>query len=141
MPRLVDLEKPELAYPTPLARFGVRQHRAGRLIGSRVNCRDVGSTRWRLGGCVVEPLNDWLDALGDARQATPAEIAALRIDVSDWLRTLSPRNQRLAIALAQGEPTSGVAKMFRVTAGRVSQLRRELYDSWRRFTADPVADG
>ena len=103
--RLVDLQKPELGYPTPLARFGVRQHRAGRLIGCRVNCRDVGSTRCGLLGCVVESLDDWKEAICDARHATPAEIAALRIDLSDWLRTLSPRDQRLAMALARGEQT------------------------------------
>jgi hypothetical protein len=89
--RLVDLQRADLGYATPLARFGVRQFRAGRLIGGRVNGRDVGSARGRLNGCVVEPLDDWKEALCETRHATPAEIAALRIDVSDWLKTLSPR--------------------------------------------------
>lgn len=137
--RLVDLHKSELAYPTPLARFGVKQHRAGRLIGCRVNSRDVGSTRCGLRGCVVERFDDWKEAICDARHATPAEIAALRIDLSDWLQTLSPRDQRLALALARGEQTWSVAEMFRITAGRVSQLRKELYESWRRFTGESVA--
>ena len=137
--RLVDLQKSELGYATPLAQFGVRQHRAGRLIGCRVNCRDVGSAKCSLNGCVVEPLDDWKEVLCETRHATPAEIAALRIDVSDWLTTLSRRDQRLAMALARGEQTSCVAKMFRITAGRVSQLRQELYDNWRRFTGESVS--
>jgi hypothetical protein len=29
-----------------------------------------------------------------------------------------------------------VAKTFRLTAGRVSQLRRELYESWRQFVGE-----
>ena len=137
--RLVDLQKSELAFAAPLAQFGVKQYRAGRLIGSRVNCRDVGSARCRLNGCVVEPLDDWKEALCETRHATPAEIAALRIDFIDWLKTLSPRNQRLAMALARGEQTGCVAKMFRITAGRVSQLRQELYENWLRFTGESVA--
>jgi len=137
--RLVDLQKPELGYATPLARFGVKQYCAGRVVGSRVNCHDVGSTKCYLRGCVIEPLDDWKEALCEDRHATPAEIAALRIDLSDWLSGLSARDQSLAIALARGEQTGGVAKMFRITAGRVSQLRQELYDSWTRFTGESVA--
>ena len=47
-------------------------------------------------------------------------------------------NRKLARVLAQGEQTSGVAKMVRITAGRVSQLRRELYLSWQRFLGEPA---
>ena len=137
--RLVDLQKPELGYATPLARFGVRQYRAGRLVGCRMNCRDVGSTGCRLRGCIVESLDTLSEVICETRHATPAEIAALRIDSSDWLQTLSPRDQRLAMALARGEQTGCVAKMFRITDGRVSQLRQELYESWRRFTGEAVA--
>ena len=40
--------------------------------------------------------------------------------------------------LASGETTSGVAKLIKVTAGRVSQLRRELFDRWREFQGEPL---
>ncbi len=56
----------------------------------------------------------------------PADIAALRIEFSDWFTSLWPRDQRLASGLARGESTSAMANMFRITAGRVSQLRRDL---------------
>lgn len=137
--RLVDLQKSDLGYATPLAHFGVKQYRAGRLIGCRANSGDVGSIGCRLRGCIVEPLDDLNETLCETRHATPAEIAALRIDMSDWLKTLSPRDQRLALVLARGEPTGCVAKMFRITAGRVSQLRQQLYQSWRRFTGEDVS--
>jgi hypothetical protein len=134
--RLVQLHKAQLAYPGPLARYGLKQYLAGRLVGGRTNSQDVGSKCCRRRrGCVVEPLDDWKEVLADSRRATPADMAALRIDFGDWLQTLSLRDRRLAHALARGEETGCVAQMFRLTAGRVSQLRRELYRSWQRFGA------
>jgi hypothetical protein len=135
--RLWELDRSHLAYPAPLVQFGLKQYRAGRIAGGSVNSKDVGSTScFRKRGCYVEPLDDWKDTLVEGRGATPAEIAALRIDFGDWLQSLSPRDRKLANELAQGESTSAVARMFRLTAGRVSQLRRELYESWRRFVEE-----
>lgn len=39
--RLVQLGKADLAYPTPLAKFGIRQVRDGRKAGSRHSVRDM----------------------------------------------------------------------------------------------------
>jgi hypothetical protein len=132
--RLVQRGKAHLGYPTPLANFGLKQFQAGRNVGGRMNCRDVGSKRCRRAS--VERLDDWKDVLVETRRSTPAEIASLRIDFGDWLQTLSPRDRRAAKALVRGEQTSGVAKLFRLTAGRVSQLRRELYWSWQEFVGE-----
>jgi hypothetical protein len=135
--RLAELDRLHLAYPKPLVRYGLKQFRAGRLVGSRTNCNDVGSKSCqRKHGCCAEPLETWKATLVEGRGMTPADIAALRIDFSDWFQSLSPRDQRLASELARGESTSVVAKMFRITAGRVSQLRRELYESWQRFVGE-----
>jgi len=137
--RLFHLNKAEVAYALPLAEYGMKHFRAGRLVGGRMNSRDVGSACCqRRRGCAVESLEDWKETITVNRRTTPAEIAALRIDFGDWLRTLSPRNRKLANALARGEETSVVAGMFRLTAGRVSQLRRELYVSWKRFQGEPL---
>jgi hypothetical protein len=137
--RLVELDRTQLAYPEPLVRYGLKQYRAGRLVGSRTNSNDVGSKSCqKKHGCCAEPLETWKASLVEGRGMTPADIAALRIDFSDWFQSLSPRDQRLASELARGESTNAVAKMFRITAGRVSQLRRELYDSWQRFLGEPV---
>ena len=138
--RLAQLQKQEAATATTLAKFAVKQHRAGRLLGSHVNCRDVGSVSCRRRGCVVHALSELKDSLCETKRATPAEIAACRIDLGDWLQTLSARDQRLALALASGEPTSGVARIFQITAGRVSQLRQELYQSWLRFTGEAAIE-
>ena len=39
--QLVRRSKAALAYPTPLAQFAIRQVRAGRRVGSRLNVNDV----------------------------------------------------------------------------------------------------
>lgn len=70
---------------------------------------------------------------------TPADSAALRVDSADCLATLPPRDRRVAKALAIGEPTSAVARLLQITAGRVSQPRRELYLSWQRFLGETAA--
>ena len=41
--------------------------------------------------------------------------------------------RRIAEILATKESTKVVATRFRISAGRVSQIRRELEDSWREF--------
>ncbi len=75
----------------------------------------------------------WKEILIPDRTCTPAELAASRIDFPSWLGTLKPRNRKVALKLASGEPTGRVAKMFHLSAGRVSQLRAELHRAWQRF--------
>jgi hypothetical protein len=40
--------------------------------------------------------------------------------------------------LARGETTGRAAREFGLTPGRISQLRRELYQAWRAFQGDVV---
>jgi hypothetical protein len=60
----------------------------------------------------------------------------MRMDFAAWLETLSSGNRRLAETLANGETTGFVARSFKISAGRVSQLRRDLCDSWHRFVGE-----
>jgi hypothetical protein len=39
--------------------------------------------------------------------------------------------------LARNERTGDVAKKFKMSPGRISQLRRDYHDDWERFCADP----
>lgn len=146
--RLVELGKEDLAYATPLARFAAIQYRAGRRVGVKSNCRDVLSNacrrRHRL---AIERLDrfdqrsgTWQEVAVEDKHFTPADAAAMRLDFADWLASLSERNSRLAERLAMGETTSGASRLFRISRGRVSQLRRELYDSWRLFQGEPSAN-
>jgi len=135
--RLAALGQAHKGYPSTLARFGLKQHRAGRLVGGRVNSHDVGSAKCRVrNGCMIESFEDWNEVLAENRRATPAEIAALRIDFADWLRSVSSRDRQLVALLARGETTQNAAVLLGVSAGRISQLRRELFVSWQRFQGE-----
>lgn len=139
--RLVELRKQDVAYPSALARYGVAQVRAGRRLGGSLNVRDVTSTHCqRMKGMQVDRLDHfdqeemcWQEILVEDRKAGPAETAASRIDFGNWLATLPGRQRRIASTLATGESTQVAARKFRVTAGRISQLRRELQEAWEAF--------
>jgi hypothetical protein len=139
--RLVRCGKASIAYATPLANYAIRQVIAGRRVGSKSSIHDVTSPYARSAhGIIVERLNtfdreqgEWRAALVEDRRATPADIAAARIDVAAWLRSLSLRNHRIAISLAMGETTSDVARRFGLSCARISQIRGLLKANWERF--------
>ena len=139
--RLVELGKEELAYPYPLARFAIGQVRAGRQLGNSRRSREVMSEyAQRHKGIHVQRLdyfdpeeNCWEEIVVEDKRATPADIAACRIDFASWLRLLPTLRRKIALALASGETTSAAAKKFGVTPARISQLRQWLKESWEAF--------
>jgi hypothetical protein len=80
----------------------------------------------------------WMEALVEDKTAGPDAIAASRIDVADWFQSLPRRTRKIAKTLATGETTGRTAKMFGVSAGRISQFRRELQRSWEDFVGETV---
>lgn len=145
MARLAELGKLDLAYPSVLARFAIAQVRDGRKVGCKLNVRDVMSPYCRRRkDVVVERLdkfndeeNQWQEAVVvDTRTAPVPDIVAFRCDFRDWLRSLARRDRRVAQTLALGNRTGEVASRFGLSEGRVSQLRRELADSWHEFVGD-----
>jgi hypothetical protein len=118
--------------------------RADRHVGTSVNALDV-SSGWcrRRQGLEVIRLDQsgagkhgWRDIVVEDRRATPADTAAARIDFEAWLGSLPRRQRQIAELLATGEPTMHVARRFRITAGRVSQIRRQLHCSWCLLQGD-----
>ena len=91
--------------------------------------------------CWYDPEDCCHELLAESRNATPADLAASRIDFSDWLASLPCRHRRLAQYLSLGNRTSQAAHKFRVSAGRISQLRAELAENWKKFIGgdDPDA--
>jgi hypothetical protein len=59
-----------------------------------------------------------------------------RIDFPAWLQTLTGRERRLICAMARNERTLDLSRRFELSPARVSQLRREFHDDWRRFCGD-----
>lgn len=145
--RLVRQDRADLAYATPLADFAIRQVRAGRRVGQPRNVRDVTSHDAEARhGITIERLDrfdderqEWQEVLVEDKKAGPAETAAARIDFATWLRQLSSRDRRIAKTLARGESTQTAAKQFGISLGRVSQLRRELKQSWERLHGEVAA--
>ncbi len=73
------------------------------------------------------------------RTAGPAELAASRIDFTDFMKSLGKRTHKIAELLAVGETTNRVAEIIGVTAGRISQIRRELQAKWEAMHEPQVA--
>ena len=142
--RLVNRGREQVAGPTPLARYAIRQVRGGRRVGGRLNLHDILSPQARRHyGITIERIDRrdpqdgvWNEQLVEDRRAGPAETAAARLDLSAWLRTLSKRNRQIAKALSLGETTNDVAQQFGLSAGRVSQLRVWLREHWEQFQGD-----
>ena len=104
----------------------------GRSTGNSRNVWEVLSPyAQRKQSFVVNPVST--ADLTDHRQIDPAELAALRIDFSAWLSGLTSFKRRLAVYLAVGHTTNEAARRFRVSAARVSQIRRELQRAWQLF--------
>jgi hypothetical protein len=148
--RLVERGKEDVAYPTVLAGFAVRQIKDGRRVGKRIASRDVYDEHGRIKhghqlkhlGSPHEQCGGWKEMLFDNSRTPVPDQAAFRIDFPSWLSTLSARDRRIVDDLASGERTGKVARKFGVSAGRVSQIRRQLKKSWDEFVDenDDVAE-
>ena len=144
--RLAERGKQDLAYAGPLALYAIRQVRAGRRVGGSRGTRDILSPRViAREGLIRVPMYErdqetgaWREFLIEDRTAGPADTAAARIDFAAWFRSLVRRQRRIARTLAHGETTSTVARMFGVSAARVSQVRSELADSWAAFQGEAL---
>jgi hypothetical protein len=146
--RLTQLGRRDLIYATPLAKYAALHVRNGRHVGGQESSRDVLSRTAQLRrGFQVESIEQfdhqdrqWVAGIVvEDRRATPAEVAAARLDVADWLARLPKFKRRVAKTLGSGETTGATAKRHGVTAGRVSQMRREFERSWRLFQGELCA--
>src|SRR3954447_3140221 len=127
--RLVEQGRGELAYATPLAQYAIRRYHAGRRVGGCQAGNDVMSFyAQKVRGITVESLNvlqndfKLRETIVEDRNTGPAEVAAARIDVADWLASLPVKLRQIALTLATGATTAETALQFRLSRGRVSQL-------------------
>ena len=81
-----------------------------------------------------------MEAMVEDNQTPVADQVVFRIDFPAWLRTHPRRERRIAETLAVGHSTTEVAKRFHVSAGRISQKRREFHDSWQDFRGETVPE-
>jgi hypothetical protein len=139
--RLAELEKLDVALPTPLANYAVKRTLAGRRIGAKLNVHDLTSPyAQKLTGVRIARLDHydrqehaWKEILLEDKSAGPAEVAMTKIDFEDWFGRLPRRARKIVERLLLGDRTSELARRFRLTAGRISQLRRALRENWDEY--------
>lgn len=143
--RLAERNKDATQFPSALADFAVRAVRSGRRVCGQLRPNDVLSeVAQQNRGFTVEKLPDYStlngtpieEALQDnTRSAVPDQVA-FRIDLPAWRRTHTQRNRRIMDDLMMGERTQDVARKYRMSAGRISQLRYQFKRDWQRFVSD-----
>ena len=141
---LVRRGKDPLQFPTVLAKYSVLSVRSGKLIGRRCNRRDVCSPFRKKGRDEIVSIESpsrpgepaWKEMLIETRQSTPADIAGARIDIAGWLKRLNRRNRRIAEKLAAGNRPLDVARRFKISPARISQIRTEFRRSWAAMHGD-----
>jgi len=143
--RLARRDKDASRFPTALASFAARAVRSGRRLCGQERSKDVlSSLAQQRHGFTLSSIPDgstlsgnvFDEALRDNTQSPPAEQVAFRLDFPAWLLTLSDRDRRVIADLMLGERTLDVAEKYGMSAGRVSQLRREFMADWRRFIGE-----
>ena len=87
---------------------------------------------------VERQASNWIAGLVVDKRASVADQVAAKLDVGAWFATLTKRMKEVAKDLAFGCSTSEVAEKHGVTAGRISQLRRSLEESWAAFQQGAV---
>ena len=145
---LVRQDKLSQAYPGTLATFAVKAVNGGRQVGGHINSKDVlNPLAQKRRNIVVRSISrwdrqegNWRDMVLETRRATPADQAAFNLDFHDWLQTWSRRDRQIIYQLAAGNGTFAVARRFRISPARVSQLRRRYQQSWTQFQGMPVAN-
>ncbi len=153
--RLVEQGKDVNEFVSTLADYAVRHVRSGRKLCGQEKAKDVFSPRCqRINGFKIESLpystrfdpsilysqphgQEQIDAfeerLRDNTVSPVPDQAAFRIDYRVWLSHLEMRRREIAQDMALDLATNELAEKHKVSAGRISQMRRELHTDWRRF--------
>jgi DNA-directed RNA polymerase specialized sigma24 family protein len=146
--RLAAKGKDPSAFPTAIARLACRAAKSGRRVGRAESARDIlSATAQKRHGFWVERLDEqrdatpthWKEAVLEDPKTSPADAATFRCDFSEWLERLTDWDRRMVEEMVLGARTKDLAARFRVTSGRVSQLRKEYQRAWNRFHGEPVA--
>jgi len=78
------------------------------------------------------------EALLDNTQTPVPDQVSFRHDFPAWLETRTERDRRIIRELMGGERTFDVSQKHRVSAARISQLRREYLEDWWRSPSPPT---
>jgi hypothetical protein len=138
--RLHEQGRAEVTTPSSLAWYAAKHVKRGRSAGGRMNGQEPLSRYGQISNDIeIERRgNNWIAGIVDDKRAPVVDQVAAKMDVGAWFATLTKRMKEIAKDLAFGCSTSEVAKKYGVTAGRISQLRRMLEESWAAFQQEAV---
>jgi hypothetical protein len=153
--RLTEQGKDVFDFPMAFAALLARAVKCGRKLCGQERSRDVlsfvaqarhsfrverlpASTRSPHEQLYADPhgqalLDAFEERLRDNTQTPVADQVAFRIDFPVWRCTRSERDRRVIDELMAGGRTKDVSQKFGLSPGRVSQLRRDFMEDWRRF--------
>lgn len=148
-------------FVSSIAEMSVRHVRAGRRVDGQERAKDVMSRRAQeKKGFAVEQLQastrrsheeihgdphgqEHMDAmevrLTDNTRTSPPEQAAFREQYGMLLDKVGPRKRPIVEDMAGGSDTKDLADRHKVSQGRISQIRREAEQTWRKI--DRLGDG
>jgi DNA-directed RNA polymerase specialized sigma24 family protein len=143
--RLAERGKDASGFGSALATLAARSVRSGRRVCGQERARDVLSpvAQRRRHFCVGRlpdfgtlTNNPLMEALHDNTASPVPEQVCFRLDFPGWLRTLGPRNRRIAEDMALGFTTSELSRKYGVSPSRISQLRAEFHADWARYCGE-----
>jgi hypothetical protein len=114
--------------------------RAQRRHGFRVESLNVSSDERKPGLNEPRHADSIGDSLRDNTRTLPSDQAIFRIDFRNWLNSWAPKDLAIIDDLVLGERTADVASKHRISAGRVSQKRRQFRDDWERYCDEPSTE-
>jgi hypothetical protein len=142
-------------FVSAIATYAVRHVRSGRKLAGMEKSKDVcnphaqrrhdfkveslsHSTRCGYERIYGEPfgqqtMDAFEERLRDNTHSPVPEQAAFRCDFPVWLSQLGPRNREIAEDMTLDLGTFELADKHKISAGRISQLRREFHSDWQRF--------
>jgi hypothetical protein len=147
--RLTERGKDVSRFPSTLASFAARAVRSGRRVCGQEKAKDVLSPlAQRRHGFAVGKLpdhetlseNPLCDALAENTVTPVDEQVCFRLDFPAWLTTLADRDRGIALDLMAGERTQDVSQKYGRSAGRISQMRGQFCEDWRRFQDGSTAE-
>jgi hypothetical protein len=147
--RLVRRGKDVLKFVGRLAVYAARAISSGRRVCGRERARDaMSASTQRNRGFAVGGLPEvgtllrgpLADALLDNTVSPVLDQVAFRLDFPAWRRTRTERDRRIIDSMMVGESTARLARLFGVSAARISQLRREFHADWHSFCGEPMPE-
>lgn len=139
--RLKNRGKDPSAFPSALATFAALHVKNGRHVGSKFNSRDIMSGQaWPRRGIrrqqMLQEESRWHDLLADDSVTPIPDQVGFKIDWTEFLNKQSPRHRRIIHLLSMGHAAKSVARMFKLSPGRVTQLRKEWRRQWQAFLGE-----